>query len=155
MTGWVGCGNNVTDAELSMAERTRGDLPRALRVDDADDRDDQEAVADLQHRRGELADGLLLGADHGLLGVEVGLADALHRHVERQVGEAPINPGPSGSAGRAGCGSGGPQSIRRGRGQSACRGLAALDRDQRKQAEQGGGGKFFRTHVTSPCATSS
>src|SRR3990170_659410 len=42
------------------AQQLLGELARALRVDDADDRQDQQALAHLQHRRGQLAHRLLL-----------------------------------------------------------------------------------------------
>src|SRR6184192_2071715 len=45
------------------AKQALGDEPRALGVDDADDREQQQALADLEHRRRELPDGLLLLPD--------------------------------------------------------------------------------------------
>src|SRR3989454_9941789 len=48
------------------AEQLLGQLPRALRVDDADDRENQEPLAYLEHRGGQLPDGLLLLADDAL-----------------------------------------------------------------------------------------
>src|SRR2546430_2571079 len=46
--------------------RSLGQLPRALRVDDADDRQNQQSLAHLQHRGGELPDRLLLLPDDTL-----------------------------------------------------------------------------------------
>src|ERR1700674_817745 len=43
-----------------------GQLPRALRIDDADDRQDEQPLAHLQHRRRQLADRFLLLADDAL-----------------------------------------------------------------------------------------
>src|SRR5829696_3683893 len=51
------------------------ELAGALAVEDADDRQDQEPLADLQHRRGELSDRLLLLADDALA-----LLDEVDRH---------------------------------------------------------------------------
>ena len=47
-------------------EQLLGQLARALRIDDADDRQDEQALADLEHRRRQLADRLLLLADDAL-----------------------------------------------------------------------------------------
>src|SRR5437660_1808336 len=43
-----------------------GELARALRIDDADDRQDQEPLAHLQHRRRQLPDRFLLLPDDAL-----------------------------------------------------------------------------------------
>src|SRR5258706_471625 len=48
------------------AEELLGELPGALRVDDADDGKDEEPVADLKDGRRQLADGFLLLADDAL-----------------------------------------------------------------------------------------
>src|SRR4029077_2772971 len=48
------------------AEELFGELAGALRVDHADDRENQQALANLKRRSGELADGLLLLADGAL-----------------------------------------------------------------------------------------
>ena len=48
------------------AQQLLGELARPLTVEHADDREDQQALADLQHRRRELADRLLLLADDAL-----------------------------------------------------------------------------------------
>src|SRR3954449_6783572 len=48
------------------AQQLLGDLPRALRVEHADDRQDEQALAHLKDRCRELADGLLLLADDAL-----------------------------------------------------------------------------------------
>ena len=57
------------------AQQLLSELAGALRVDDADDRQDQQALAHLQHWRGQLADCLLLLADDPLA-----LLDEAHRH---------------------------------------------------------------------------
>src|SRR5215218_1999511 len=62
------------------AQQLLRELARPLAVEDADDREDQEPLADLQHRRRELPDRLLLLADDAL---------ALLHEVDRQrVGDA-------------------------------------------------------------------
>src|SRR6266513_5159377 len=48
------------------AKQALGDEPCALGVDDADDREQQQTLADLEYRRRELPDGLLLLPDDAL-----------------------------------------------------------------------------------------
>ncbi len=48
------------------AQQLFGQLPGALRVDDADDRQNQQPLADLQHGRRQLPDRFLLLADDAL-----------------------------------------------------------------------------------------
>jgi hypothetical protein len=60
------------------AQQLLGELARALGVDHADDRQDQQALAHLQHRRRQLADGFLLLADDALA-----LLHEPHRHRRR------------------------------------------------------------------------
>ena len=57
------------------AQELLGELAGALAVEHADDRQDQQPLADLQHRRRELADRLLLLADDALA-----LLDEADRH---------------------------------------------------------------------------
>ena len=57
------------------AQQLLGELAGALAVEHADDREDQQPLADLQDRRGELADRLLLLADDALA-----LLDEVHAH---------------------------------------------------------------------------
>src|SRR5437762_6156503 len=62
------------------AEQLLGELTRALRVDDANDREDQQSLAHRQHRGRELADRFLLLADDPLA-----LLDKAHGH---RIGDA-------------------------------------------------------------------
>src|SRR5438094_5080832 len=62
------------------AEQLLGELTRALRVDDADDRKDQQSLAHGQDRRRELADRFLLLADDPLA-----FLDKAHGH---RIGDA-------------------------------------------------------------------
>src|SRR3954471_23289677 len=67
--------DDLRAVRLDRPEQLLGQLTRALRVEHADDRQDQQPPADLKNGRGELADRRLLLADHPLPLVDEADAD--------------------------------------------------------------------------------